>query len=156
MGKCFTQLSQQERDWISKYKSQGWSFQEIADALGRSKSTVIREYNRNLNAEGDYLPSEAEAKAQKRKRESRFHTSKCEHYADEIYHKLTLGWAPEQIAGYLTRKYFSFSVCHETIYEFIYRFHMGWSQLLRRKHQPRWRKDMGQTRDDSQSNLYNT
>ena len=143
MGKCYNQISQRERDWISKYKALGWSFQEIADALGRNKSTIIREYNRNLNAEGEYLPSEAQAKSDKRKRESKFHTSKCEPYEDEIHQKLTLGWTPEQIAAFLSGKYFGFSVSHETVYEFIYRFHMEWSALLRRKHQPRWSKGMG-------------
>ncbi len=143
MGKCFSHISHTERDLIFKYRALGWSFQDIADVLDRHKSTIIREYNRNLNAEGEYLPSEAHEKALKRRKDSRFHSSKCEPYEDEIHQKLLLGWTPEQIAAFLSAKYIGFSVCHETIYEFIYRFHMDWSQLLRRKHQPRWRKDMG-------------
>jgi IS30 family transposase len=96
-----------------------------------------------LNGAGEYFPSHAQANAEKRKRESKYHTNKCEPYSEEIYFWLCLKKSPEQIAIYLRRRYSGFSVSHETIYQYIYRFQMGWAKLLTRKHEPRWSKRMG-------------
>ena len=143
MGKCFSHFNHRERYMIGLYREKGWSFQEIADKLGRSKSSVIREYNRNLNEKGEYLPFLAQEKSEARRRASKSSTSKCEPYSEEIYYWLCLGKTPEQIAAHLSRTKWGFRVSHETVYQYIYRFHMDWAVLLVRKHAPRWRKGMG-------------
>ena len=142
MGQYFSHIAPKERDIIAKRRAQGWSFRAIGDELGRNPSSISREYKRHLNDDGKYLPSEAQAQAVRRNSESVAGRSKCEPYRDEIYRKLCLGWTPEQIAGWLSRTLFRFSVSHETVYKFIYRYHFNWSQLLPRKHAPRWRRRM--------------
>jgi len=72
--------------------------------------------------------------------------SKCEKYADTIYHFLRIGWTPEQIAGWLGLAHKGFSISYETICCFIYRYHMEWARLLPRKHEPRWTKGMWRKR----------
>lgn len=143
MGQRYSQLGQKERDKIALYRARGWSFAAIGQKLGRSGSTISREYNRHLSEEGEYLPSEAQGRAKHAKVASVSGRSKCEPYEKEIYHLLCIGWTPEQIAGHLTRKYIGFSVSYETIYRFIYRRHMAWAKLLPRKHEPRWYQGMG-------------
>ena len=105
MRSCFSHIGHKERDLIAKYRAKGWSFRRIGEKLGRSKSSIVREYNRNLNEEGEYLPSEAHSLSQKRKSESHYRRSKCEPYAEEIYRELCLKSTPEQIAVYLSKKY---------------------------------------------------
>ena len=108
--------------------------------LERSGSALSREYKRNLNYERNYLPSEAEYKSRRRKKEAAEIGSKCEPYEENIYSRLCEGWTPEQIAGRLSIEEEIFTVSHETIYHFIYKLHVDWTSLLPRKHAPRWHK----------------
>ncbi len=139
----YKQINQLERDQLAIQRSKGHSFSAIAKVLGRSVSALSREYKRNLNHAGNYLPSEADYKSRRRKKEAAETGSKCESYEDTIYSGLCEGWTPEQIAGRLSMEEESFTVSHETIYCFIYKFHVDWTSLLPRKHAPRWHKKMG-------------
>ena len=64
----YKQINQLERDQIAIQRSKGHSFSAISKVLGRSGSTLSREYKRNLNYEGNYLPSEAGYKSRRRKK----------------------------------------------------------------------------------------
>ncbi len=141
MGYSFTHLSETERDQIAILKAGGHSFEEIGCLLGRSKSTISREYRRN-QISGVYLPSVAHAQAVDRKADSARKLSKCVPHDNQIHELLGIGWTPEQIASRL-RKIPGFTVCHETIYCYIYQNRMEWAKLLPRKHEPRWFKGMG-------------
>ncbi len=145
MGKKVSELTLCDREYIAIYRARELSFSEIGDLLGRSGSTISREYNRNLNEDGIYLPSIAHEKAMARKSQAANRQSKCEKYAETIHHFLRLGWTPEQIAGWLSLAHKGFSISYETIYCFIYKYHMEWAKLLPRKHEPRWTKGMGKT-----------
>ena len=142
VGQHFNHIGPIERDIIAKSRAQGWSFRAIGESLGRSPSSISREYARHLNDEGEYLPSEAQAKAEARNSQSVSGRSKCEPYRKDIYQLLCIGWTPEQIAGWLSRVKPHFSVSHEAVYQFIYRYNMMWTQLLPRKHAPRWHRGM--------------
>ena len=120
MGKKSIELTLYERDQIAIYRAKGWTFSEIGELLGRSGSTVSREYSRNLDDSGVYLPSVAHSKAVARKSRAAERQSKCEEYKEPIHHFLRLGWAPAQISGWLGMAYTGFSVSYETIYCFIY------------------------------------
>ena len=111
--------------------------------IGRNGSTVSREYNRNQNEVGNYLPSEANNHSKSRKKEAAEKPSKCDAYEHRIYARLCEGWTPSQIAGRLSKDEPGFSVSHETIYCYIYKYQFSWSELLPRKHSPRWLKEMG-------------
>jgi IS30 family transposase len=139
----YKQIDQLERDQLAIHRSKGLSFSAIGQMLGRSGSALSREYKRNLNDNGNYLPSEAEHQAKRRKKWAAETGSKCEPYEDNIYSRLCEGWTPEQIAGKLSKEEKTFTVSHETIYQFIYKLHIDWASLLPRKHTPRWHKKMG-------------
>ena len=140
-----SELSLLDREYIAIYRAKDWSFSEIGDLLDRDRTTISREYNRNLNEDDIYLPSVAHEKAMARKSQAAKRKSKCEKHEKTIHHFLRLGWTPEQIAGWLGIAHKGFSVSYETIYCFIYKYHMGWAKLLPRKHEPRWTKGMGKT-----------
>ena len=47
MGKGYRHLGLEDRDTISEMKRNGYKMAEIAEALGRSRSTISRELRRN-------------------------------------------------------------------------------------------------------------
>ena len=68
MERNYKQIDQLERDQLAIHRSKGLSFSAIGKLLGRSGSALSREYKRNLNHAGNYLPSEAEGNAKRRKK----------------------------------------------------------------------------------------
>jgi IS30 family transposase len=106
----YKQLSFEERVQISKLRQSGYSITLIGEQLGRSKSTISRELNRNAAPPGEYWPDTAQHKTLKRrirgcilvcnKQLQSFVTGKMvNHY-----------WTPEQISGYLKYKQKSYQV----------------------------------------------
>lgn len=76
MGRCYGQLSQDERLEIFRLHAGGRSIRGIAADLGRSASTISRELVRNSRPtkawpRGDYDPVRAQARAERRRRWSR-------------------------------------------------------------------------------------
>jgi len=67
----YTQLSQDERYYISTIRAKKVSFRQIARDLGRSPSTVSREYQRNLRPSGCYAAFVADDYASARRKRSR-------------------------------------------------------------------------------------
>lgn len=55
-----------ERERIMFFKAKGYKITQIAEKLGRNKSTISRELKRNSSQE--YLPAEAEAKYHQRRK----------------------------------------------------------------------------------------
>ncbi|MFC1750689.1 helix-turn-helix domain-containing protein, partial [Pseudomonadota bacterium] len=90
-----SELSLSDREYIALCRAKNWSFSDIGKLLDRNGSTISREYNRNLNGEGVYLPSVAEGKAKARKSQAGVRPSKCEKHKKTIHHFLHLGWTPE-------------------------------------------------------------
>jgi IS30 family transposase len=90
--------------------------------LGRSRSTIDREAQRNLSADGHYKASEANSFARARLR-SRARAN-ARHIDPETWvrvrHDLALHWSPEQIAGRLALEGGEQRVSHESIYAHIY------------------------------------
>lgn len=122
MKNTYKQLSSEERDKIAVLRAQGASFKAIAEAIGRNKSTVCREFQRNSTPVYDvYLPHKAETRAKERKRKAgkrpRLKDPMIKRF---VVSRLKEGWAPEQIAGRLSQAYPSLSISHEAIYQFIY------------------------------------
>ena len=116
------QLSSHEREVISQGLHAGESDQEIAEQLGRHRTTIWRERNRNSGEHG-YFGWQAHALAQQRRRRRplvrKMQRPKVLNF---VRKKLKALWAPEQIAGHLRR------VCrgdrkrcvsHQTIYIWI-------------------------------------
>jgi IS30 family transposase len=56
----YTQLSQEEREILFIMRKQGATYRNIAIAMNRDHSALVREYNRNIKyAELGYLPDTA-------------------------------------------------------------------------------------------------
>lgn len=117
-------LEERERLWVLKEK--GLSLRYIARQMGRSQSSLSRELRRNIKYGNEYLDNEylpckaqrlAEKRAVKQRGKAPLKNPKTFLYVRE---KLRLGWSPEIIAGRIKLDYPDLSICHETIYQYIY------------------------------------
>ena len=138
-------LSLEERNIIERLVQGGKSNKAIAEVLGRSKSTIGRELERNCwrlkcREYRSKSADEVAKKRQKRERKSRI--------SGEIWQKIfefyNEDWSPEQISGVL--KLQDIGVSHETIYRRIYaeiragrldRKHLRWERKKRRRRLPK-------------------
>jgi IS30 family transposase len=124
----YHQLGLDERIRIECLYGEGGSARKIAGKLGRHPSTISRELKRNCNANRTYQASSAQRRARQRIRgrpakaivppcRERPHGSREWQFTWE---KLQQGWSPEIIAARYRREHFGSTLCHETVYRFIY------------------------------------
>lgn len=120
-------LSAKERDKIALLKARGESIGGIAFNLGRSKSTIWDELNRNGSWEGGEFKYEAifaqEGYESRKSKAGIRQPLKNDFVYKYTIDKLRSGWAPEQISGRLKREHKSdnnLTVSHEAIYQYIY------------------------------------
>jgi IS30 family transposase len=119
----YTQITLTDRYTIYYERKQGKSHSEIADIIGRHRSTVGRELKRNkCPSHGYYVVDKADAYARTRRSRSR----KKLLYSDDdfllVRKLLRKKWSPEQIVGHIYRfKLMTKCMSHETIYQYIWR-----------------------------------
>ena len=119
----YQQVTTEERYTLAALKKQGIPIAQIAEIMGRHRSTIYREIKRNLSPRGWYYrPFEADSMTRGRRRRSR----RNRHYADKdfklVRKLLRKKWSPEQIAGHIRRyNLMERSLSHETIYQYIWR-----------------------------------
>ena len=138
--KPYTRLSQSEREQVFLLHHEGVSLREIAKRLGRTHTTISREYKQH--GEQDYSPCTAHATAIKNRGAPRKHKLDDPLLQTYVIGKLGDHWSPEQIAGRLHLKGSSITVVHETIYTFLYQHplkHERFWEFLRRGHKKRER-----------------
>ena len=98
--RCYSHLSDDEREQIGLAKALGHSIGAIAQAIGRPKSTVWRELCRNRLPSGRYSPLHAAGAYQlRRRREARIERDRA--LRTFVVDRLAEGWTPEQISGWL-------------------------------------------------------
>lgn len=116
-------LTLAEREEISRGIVAGRSVRSIASALARAPSTVSREIRRN-GGEGRYRAAGADKRAWKQAlRPKACKLAVHARLRQAVVLKLEANWSPEQIAGWLKRKYprtEARRVSHETIYRSLY------------------------------------
>jgi len=116
-------LSLAEREEISRGVVAGKSVRSIAVALARAPSTISREICRN-GGEGRYRAADADKRAWKQAlRPKPCKLALHPRLRQAVVLKLKENWSPEQIAGWLRRKYPLIEarrVSHETIYRSLY------------------------------------
>lgn len=116
-------LSAREREEISRGIAIGLSIREIAKDIDRSPSTVSREIKRN-GGNTRYRAADAEGRAWDRARRPKLcKMAQQVKLRKVVAHKLSLEWSPEQIAGWLKRKFPTeptMHVSHETIYRSLF------------------------------------
>ena len=116
-------LALAEREEISRGLVAGHSLRAIASSLGRAPSTVSREVQRN-GGRCRYRASRAEQAAWDRAlRPKRCKLAQDHSLACLVAEKLQLEWSPQQVSGWLKRRYpedESRQVSHETIYRTLF------------------------------------
>jgi IS30 family transposase len=122
MGHSYNHLTLSERDVITTMLAQKRPLGDIAEALGRSKSTISRELMRNSSPEYKlYLSHRAHGRAEVRRNQaSRRPRLKNECIVSYVRAGLGQGWSPEQIAGRIGLDHPGLSISHEAIYQYIY------------------------------------
>ena len=136
MGRCYNQLSAEERGVVMAMTAAGQSQREIARVLGRASSTIGRELRRNGHRlpGGSYMgrpplhPYDATRAGQRARRLRRKPRRQRKLRRDSrlwkrIFDLLAAGWSPEQAALTLRRLHPGepeWHVSHETIYTAIY------------------------------------
>ena len=104
----YQQLTSEDRYILAALRRQGISISAIAEELGKHRSTIYREINRNSChiIDGSYRPSKAQRRTVARRRRSRRNT----HFSDDdfalVKSLLLKKWSPEQVVGYIRRTSF--------------------------------------------------
>ena len=144
----YRHINLEEREKLYGFKGQGMSLRAIAKKLGRSQSSLTRELKRNIKYgneyfRNEYLPCKAQGLAEKRSIKQRY-KAPLKNPAIFLYVRKHLrppyDWSPETIAGRLKIDHPELSICHETIYQYIYSkkkktrgMHLEQYLVLRRK-----------------------
>lgn len=134
----YTQLKPNERALIFEFTKTGWRNNQIANALGRDKSTISRERKRNGDSIGYLYPTEAQAATNQRKARHGPKVARCPKLEEYVIDKLRACWAPDSIAGRWSEERPDQSITTEAVYSFIYsekaRKLELWKLLPRKKH----------------------
>lgn len=132
-------LTLEEREFLYRLNKKGAPKAEIAELMGRDRSTVYRELSRNTGQRG-YRPMQAQRLADERRLASR-----CPHKMDNpevhqyVQEKLEKRWSPDQIAGRARRDFPRQQwrqLSRQTIYDWINYQAPQWQPLLRRGGRP--------------------
>jgi len=141
MKQSYSHLSLEERERVAVMLSQGLSLRTMGTLLGRTHHTISRELRRNKRAGTEYIPCKAHIKAGQREVAQR-RKAPLKNHEIYLYVRKKLRdeyWAPETIAGRISLDLPHQSICHETIYQYIYgkgkRHHL--SRFLTRSHKRR-------------------
>ena len=134
----YSHLSSDERSQIAILAAANCSIGAIARSLGRARSTIGRELKRNRLPSGRYSPRHADG-AYLLRRQRKATIEQDEALGRFVRDRLSEGWSPEQIAGWLkaANEPDLRGVCTETIYTFLYRAAQKaeelWRYLTRRR-----------------------
>ncbi len=148
-------LSQDDRIEIADGLAHKEPVKDIATRIGRSPSTVYREIERNRKPDGSYQPWFAHNQAHLRRRRPKEHRFVADAELRRVVaEKLAVKWSPAQISRWLRRRWprrLAWHVCHETIYEAVYRglIVVTNAQTLRTGRTYRRRRGRGRSRDGS-------
>lgn len=128
-------LTENERFFISKRLSAGVKLTAIADELGRSRSTLSREYSRNKDKHSSfYTAIEAQNKANNRQklasRKQRIIDSLDKKSKEELYSSLNARTSPEQISKILASEH-QINVSQMSIYRHIKRDRLSGGKLYK-------------------------
>jgi len=116
-------LSLAEREEIMILHAQGESDAEIGRRLGRDRSTIGRELDRNSTGQGYRASSAQQMTEQRAKRPKPAKLAVDPVLRDRVQADLRARWSPEQVAARLVRDFPDqprMHVSHETIYQAIY------------------------------------
>jgi len=138
--KTYKHLTPYERDNLVIGINKGQTLNSIAVKLGRHRSTLKRELDRNFGPRR-YRPHKAHNRALKRHHEAhkkeRLKSNALRHDVEALLMK---GWSPEIISGRLNKKGKHPPISHEAIYQWIYQEATHLIEYLVRHHKERFPK----------------
>jgi IS30 family transposase len=146
-------LSQDDRIEIADGVARGEPVKVIAARIGKSYQTVYRELARNRKPDGSYQPWFAHNQAYLRRRRPKQRRLALDATLRALVAgKLRKRWSPGQICRWLRRRHRArrdWHLCHETIYEAVYRrvLEPDGAGQLRTRRTYRHRRGRGRTRD---------
>jgi len=119
--KTYKQLTLTDMAKIEALLQENYSYSEIGIIIGKNRTTVYR-CIKNNSEDGAFLAEKAWEKVSNRKSRANIHIrilpdSLLEKF---IIEKVQIHWSPEQIAGTWTKDTGE-AICHETIYQYIYK-----------------------------------
>src|SRR5687768_9955612 len=108
MARTYSQLDLGERRTLFRLVDARRPVGEIAERLGRHRSTIYRELGRNRFRDGDrgfcgYFPLTAQDLASRRRQRCR-KLAADDGLRAHVVERLAAGWSPQQIAGRLKRQ----------------------------------------------------
>jgi IS30 family transposase len=122
----YKHITSDQRNELSALKRTKIKQKEIAQILGKDRTTIYRESIRNKNKDGKYDARIAKQKTKERRIKSNQRFRKIENnkwLRAYIIKKLKKYWSPEQIAGRIKKKWSkdrSRQIGKDSIYNFIY------------------------------------
>lgn len=125
MGTEYKRLNFEEREEISRCLAVGLNANQIAIRLGRHRSTLVREINKDYSAD-QYRAVRAQNRARRNAKKRRFGKRKISKYTvlKKLIEKyLRLKWSPEQIAKRIKIEYptdMNMRISPESIYAYLY------------------------------------
>ena len=127
----YTQITFAERYSIGLLRRRGLNASEIAQVLGRHRSTIGREVRRNISHHDGrtYRPPLADWYARGRRSRSRRNRRLAPADWARVVALLREDWSPEQIAGRLARTGV-LAISHETIYRYLWEDKAAGGQLF--------------------------
>ena len=118
MGRYYEQFSLEERCTLSRLSQAGKTIRQIAAAMDRAPSTIMRELKRNSGTHVGYQPAYADQQAKSRHwRGSRL--LRKPDLQQAVLRALGQGWSPAQVAGRLKKENRATMISYESIYRFI-------------------------------------
>jgi len=150
MQTTYRRITNNEREEISRSLAIGRSYAEIANELGRHRTTIYREINRNSGKSG-YRAFSASRRAQDSagsRRRGKTRLEKSERLRTYVLQRLKQQWSPRAISERLKIEYpldMEMQISHEAIYQYIYVLPRGelkrtLIQALRQEHAYRHKK----------------
>lgn len=137
----YQQITQEERYIIAALLREDMPPSIIALRIGKDRSSIYREINRNKSKDGSYRPQQASSRARERRSSSRKKSQFSKEMWAKVDDKICKDWSPEQVS-LLFRLFGIMSISTETIYLHIWKdmraggnlyTHLRQSQKRRRK-----------------------
>lgn len=152
---AYTHITKDERYKIQSWIELAMPLNEIAERLGKDKSSIGREVNRNQNQKGKYTAGTANTTSLKRRKHGKEKSKKL--IKDKELRRAVLSLlrkkkSPQQIAGKRKRHGKNY-VVHQTVYSYIYDYAPEWKIYLRQKKGKYRRRHGTQDRENRREEL---
>jgi len=119
----YSHLSIDDREVILKMRENNKTFEEIGWKIGRSRSTISRELQRNVSSTGEYKAHLAQKYYQRRRERSKEpYRLNYKPLLNYVKSKLKQYWSPEQICGKVKLEHpqdSTMRTCPSTIYRWL-------------------------------------